>query len=166
MDKSNIIDLVIERKKFKSYKVISRGQYSASVNVDYENKEKSKSILIITKKEIEKRKIDLQELQNQFTVKVLHQEYLCKLQTYIIYTDSGECTLKEKLEDKVFKKSPQAIESIVSWLRDAAHGFKKLHSKGYVHLNINSTTLMITSTGKLKIGGIDKARSCSTQEKR
>lgn len=88
---------------------------------------------------------------------------MCSLQTYLIYTDSEIYTMKNKVADKDFRKSPDAINSICSWISDVALGLKKFHSNGYVHLNIHSATIMITAANTAKIGGFNFTRHISTQ---
>lgn len=166
MDRQNIIDLVIEKKQFRSYKIITGGRYSATVELDYQDKESKRSVLILTKEAVECRKFDFERIQNQYTVQALEFEYMCSLQTYLIHTDTGDYTLSDKMQDKDFTKSPDAVDSVCNWIRDASLGLKKIHSEDFVHLNINSKAIMITSNNRAKIGCFDFARRSSTQNER
>lgn len=166
MDQDNIIDLVIQKKQYQSYKMISQGRFSASIEIDYQHKDKKTGLLIITKKEIECRKFDFDKLQNQYTIQALQYEYLTKLKTYIIQTTTGEFTLQDKIEDKDFRKSQDAIETVCNWLKDISMGLKKIHSNGHVHLNLHPTTIMITSDHRAKIGGFDFAINSTMQNHR
>lgn len=166
MDDQNIIDLVIEKKQFRSYKIVTGGRYSATVELDYQDKETKTSVLILTKDTVECRKFDFERIQNQYTVQALEFEYMCSLQTYLIHTDTGDYTLSDKVQDKAFCKSPNAVDSICNWIRDASLGLKKIHSEGFVHLNIHSKTIMITSNNRAKIGGFHFTRHSSTQNER
>lgn len=166
MDEVNIIDLVIDKKRFQSWKVISRGKFSASVDVDYEEKQKKKAVLILKKSEMESRKFDVEEIQNAYTIQAIEYEYLCKLQTYLIYTETTDCTLEDKVADKHFRKSQASIETICNWIKDVSLGLKKIHQNSYVHLNIHPRVIMITSDNRAKIGGLDFARHSSTQANR
>lgn len=118
MDQENIIDLVIQKKQYQSYKMISRGRFSASIETDYQDKKKKTALLIMTKNDLESRKFDFDGIQNQYTIQALQYEYMTKLQAYIIHTTTGEHTLQDKIQDKVFRKSPDAIETVCNWIRD------------------------------------------------
>lgn len=163
MDQENIIDLVIEKKQFRSWKVISRGKFSATIEVDYKEKEKRKAMLILSKNESDKRRFDIEKIQNGYTIQVTEHEYMCKLRTYILYTECTEYTLQDKVADKVFRKSVGALDTVCNWIKDVSLGLKKIHNNGYVHLNIHPSIIMITSDNRAKISGLDFARHSSTQ---
>lgn len=145
MDQNNIIDSVIEKKQFQSYKVISRGKFAATIEVDYKEKQKKKSILILSKIEWDNRRFDIENIQNGFTVKAIKYEYMCKLQIYIIYTEMAEHTLKDKVADKGFPRSPGALEAVCKCIKEVSLGLKKIHGNSYLHLNIQPKTILITS---------------------
>lgn len=159
----DLIDLVIEKKQFCSYKVISRGAFSATIEVDHKDKQKKTSVLVLAKNESEIRKFDFQKMQNCHTVQVFQYEYMCKLQTYLIHTEAGECSLQNKIDDKLFQKSTTAIESLFTWIKQLSLGLKQLHSNSYVHLNISTKTIIITADNRAKISCFDFARHVSAQ---
>lgn len=165
MDQNNLIDLITDKKRFRCYKVISRGRFSATIDLNYQDKEKKQSVLILRKEESDARKFDFEKMQNQYTVQASQYEYMCRLQTYLIYTEADGCTLKNRVSDKVFQKSPGAIESIFNWIKEVTLGLKKLHDSEYVHLNIQSSSIMITSANRAKIGVFNFARHTSTMNK-
>lgn len=166
MDQENIVESVIEKKQFRSWKVISRGQFSATIEVDYKDKQQKAAILILSKKEAENRQFDFEKITNQYTLQAIQYEYICKLKTYLIYTETTENTFQDKVADKNFRKSPEAIPSVCNWIKEISLGLKQMHTKGYVHLNIHLSTIMITSDNRAKIGGFDYARNTSTQNDR
>lgn len=166
MDQANIIDLVVEKKRFKSWKVISKGNFSATIEVDYQEKEKKKTMLILSKIESDKRRFEFENVQNGYTIQALEYEYMCKLQTYIIYTECTEYTLHDKIADKVFRKSSESIELVCNWIKEISLGLKKIHYNSYVHLNIHPKVILITADNKAKIGGFDFSRHSSTQTSR
>lgn len=162
MDEANIIDQIIDYEKYRSYKSISRGRFAATIEIDYKDKQEKKAVLIMTKKEAERRKIDFQNMENPFIVKALQFEYLSKFQSYIMHTEIGECSLQDKINDKIFQKSPDAIDSILNWIKQVTMGLKKLHSDGFVHLNLRASCIVIFPDNKAKLGGMDFARHSST----
>lgn len=166
MNQENLVDLVIDKKQFRNYKLISRGRYSATIDLDYQNKEKRTSVLILAKEESEARMFDFEKVENEYTVRAIEYEYNCRLQAYLVYTDAGECTLQNKLGDKAFRKCPGAIEAIFDWIKAVTLGLKKLHSDSYVHLNLQASSILITSENKAKIGVLNFARHSSTLNKR
>lgn len=166
MDDNNLMELVIEQKQFDSYKMISRGMFSATIELDCTDKENKRSVIVLLKKESENRKFHFENIQNPYTVQALEYEYICRLQTYLIYTETGEYTLKDKVADKVFRKSPGAIETVFNWIKEASLGLKQLHSKDYVHLNIKTSSIIIMSDNRAKIGCLDFVRHTSTENER
>lgn len=166
MDQRNVIDSVIEKKHFASYKVISRGRYSATLEVADKDKGEKAAVLVLTKKESESRRFDFDKIENPYTVKASKHESICRLQTYLIYTETGLCTLADKVNDKSFRKSPEAIEWLFNWIKEIAMGMKKLHSTGFVHLNLQPRCIMIDSDNRAKIGGFDSTRHASTVKQR
>lgn len=166
MEEVNIIDLIIDKKQFRSYKFISRRKFASTIEIDYEDKQKKTSVLILTKKESEHRKFDYDAMQNPYIVKAIQFEYLCRFQCYLIHTEAGEYSFQDKVNDKDFRQSLDAIESIFNWIKQATMGLKKLHSDGFVHLNIRGSCIMIFSDNRAKLAGFDKARHSSTLDKR
>lgn len=162
MDQNNLIDLIAEKKRFRCYKVISRGRFSATVDFDYQDKMKKQSVLTLMKEESDARKFDFEKIQNPYTVQAIQYEYMYGLQTHLIYLEIAECTLQNKVGDKDFQKSPLAIESIFNWIKEVTMGLKKLHHNDYVHLKVQSSCIMITSKNRAKIGVLDFARHTST----
>lgn len=166
MDERNAIDLVIEKKQFPFHKVISQGRFSATIEVSDKDERKKTAVLILTKKESERRGFDFDKIQNPYTVKAIQNEYICRLQTYLIYTETGVYTLEDKVNDKSFRKSPNAIECVLDWIKDISMGLKKLHTTGYAHFNLRAKCIAIDSNNRAKIGGFDFTRHISTQNKR
>lgn len=166
MDEANVIDLIIDKKQFRSYKIISRGKFAATIDIDYEHKQKKSTVLILTKKEAEIRKFDFDVMENPYLVKSLQFEYLCKFQSYLIHTETGEYSLEDRVKDKLFRESPDAIESVFNWIKQGTMGLKKLHSDGFVHLNIRGSSIMIFSDNRAKLGVFDLARHSSTMDNR
>lgn len=165
-DQENVIDLVIEKKQFPFYKVISRGRFSATIEVTDKDKGKKSAVLIMTKKESESRLFDFDIIQNPYTVKALQHEYICRLQTYLTYTETGQYTLADKVNDKSFRKTAEAIERILDWIKEISLGIKKLHSDGYVHFNLKANCIIIDSNNRAKVGGFDFTRHNSAQNAR
>lgn len=166
MEKDDIIDLALKKKQLYPYKIVSRGKFSASIELDNKQKIKKKALLVITQKELECRKFDFEEIQNEYTIKATEYEYALLLRTYIIHTTTEEYSIQDKIQDKVFRKSSEAITTICNWMRDISLGLKKIHSSEYVHLNLHLTTILITQENRAKIAGFDYARHYTTQNKR
>lgn len=154
------------KKQFRNYQLISRERFSATIDLDYQKKEKRTSVLILMKEESEARMFDFEKIENQYTVRAFQYEYNCRLQAYLVYTDADECTLQNKIGDKAFRKCPAAIEAIFNCIKAVTLGLKKLHSDNYVHLNLQASSIMITSENNAKIGVLDFARHSSTMNKR
>lgn len=165
-DQDFFIDFVTQAKRFYSYKVISSGKFSASIEVDYQNKDKKRAVLIMQKKELEYKEFDWDKLKSSHVVQAINHEYLPKLQTYVFYTESGESTLEEKISDKNFRKTMGAIESIFKWIKEASLGIKHLHKNSYVHLNICTRSIIITRENTAKVGCLDYCRSSYLEIKR
>lgn len=166
MDPKNLVDLVAEKKQFCSYKVISRGKFAATIEVDQKDQQKKSSVLIMTEKDLEIKGFDFEKMQNSYTVQATQYEYLTKLQTYLIYTETGACTLQAKMDDKIFRKSYGAIELLFLWIKQISLGLKQLHANSCVHLNISTKAIIITSDNRAKIGCFDFARNFSTAMER
>lgn len=166
MYQSNIIDSIIEKKQFPSYKVISRGRFSATIEVKDKDKGKKTAVLVLTKEESESKRFDFDKIQNPYTVKALQHEYMCRLQAHLIYLEAGQCTLEDKVKDKSFRKSSHAIECILDWIKEISMGIIQLHAKGYVHFNLKSSCIIIDANNRAKIGGFEFTRHTSTQNER
>lgn len=76
MDQENIVELVIEEKQFRSWKVISRGQSSATIEVDYKDKQQKAAILILSKQEAKNRQFDFEKIINPYTLQAIQYEYM------------------------------------------------------------------------------------------
>lgn len=159
MDQKNVIDEILEKKNFRSSKLISRGSFSATIQL--QRKGEKRSVLLITKNELQSRKFELDKLQSQHTVQVLNYGYLSQYQTYLICTGSGE-KLQDRVKDEDFRRSPVALHYLCQWITEVALGLTEIHAKGYNHLNISSTTVIIDKDKTAKIGGFDYARHSST----
>lgn len=166
MDRNYFIDFVAQAKHFDSYKVISRGNFSATIEVDYQNKEKKRAVLMMTKKELECKAFDWDKLNNFHIIQPVAHEYLPKLQTYVFYTETGESTLEDKIKDKHFRRSSGAMELILKWCKEACLGIKHIHSNNYVHLNICTKSIIVTSENVAKVGALDYCRSAFSKNKR
>lgn len=165
-DQNFFIDLVTQAKHFYSYKVISSGKFSATVEVDYQKTDKKHVVLMIKKKELEYREFHWEKLKSPHVVKAVHHEYLPKLQTYVFHIESGESTLEDKISDKNFRKSVGAIESIIKWIKESSLGIKHLQKNSYVHLNICTKSIIITHENTAKVGCLDYCRSSYLEIKR
>lgn len=165
-DQNFFIDMVTQSKRFYSYKVISSGKFSATLEVDYQNKDQKRAVLIMLKREFEYKQFDWDKLKSPHVVQAIGHEYLPRLQTYVFYTETGGCTLEDKISDKQFRKSVTAIESILKWIKEASLGMKSIHSNSYVHLNICTKSIIITRENIAKIGCLDYCRSSSLEIKR
>lgn len=166
MDKNFFIDFVAQTKHFDSYKVISNGNFSATIEVDYQNKEKKRAVLMMRKKELEYKEFDWHKLNSFHIVQPVQHEYLPKLQTYVFYTEAGEATLEDKIKDKHFRRSSGAIELILKWCKEACLGIKHIHSNNYVHLNICAKSIIVTSGNVAKVGALDYCRRAFLENER
>lgn len=132
------LDFVIQEKSFDVVKVIECGYFGGSITVKQNEPATDIKVNILKVEYVGKKECMWEKFNHRNILPLLKLEYLQKSAPYLFYLPAEEITHKAKIEDKLFKKDPQALRKLLSWLTDVADVAQYLHNTGYAHLNIQS----------------------------
>lgn len=150
MPPRNILDEVLQVKRFNKHKVIEADLFGYTIAVENDTGEKM-AVKIIADDNLGSNEKQWETLHNHHVLPLINYEYLSNIKVHLFYTIVPTYTLKDLITDKEFKNNPDAIRKITKWIKEAAAGIQYIHESGYNHLNISAKNIAITEDGSTKI---------------
>lgn len=145
------LESVIKEKAFDVIRVTQCGNFGASLVVKHNWAENECKVQILKKTLAGEKEIDCRKLNHRNLLPLLKFEYIKNADSYLLYWPVEEYTLHEKIQDRLFRRNPQALWKIINWLKEASDGLDYLHSSGYAHCDLQTKNLIINKNDVLQI---------------
>lgn len=147
----NILDEVLQIKRFKKHKIIEADQFGYTIAVENDTEENRMAVKIISDGNLNSNEKQWDTFHNHHVLPLINYEYLPNLKANLFYTIVPLYTLQDLIRDKKFQNNPDAIRKVTKWFKEASAGIQYLHQSGYSHLNISAKNIVIVKDGGAKI---------------
>lgn len=160
------LDAIIEEKSFNVSKVIEYGYFGGSVIIKHNEVNPEIKVKILKTHYVGENEKEWRNFNHSNILPLLKMEYLQKSDSYLFYSPAEDTTLREKVEDNLFRKDPQALRRLINWLKDVADVTEYFHATGYTHLNIQEQNMVITKDEVLQISDFHYVSSRNSRTSR
>lgn len=148
---SNLIDKVLEKKKFHLYSVTEFGNFGPTINIKYSLLENEYAVKILQQENIGPEELQWYQLYNENIHSLITIEFVENVDVFLFYTEAWNYSLKEIMEQKLLKKRQDGMTMALKWVKEVANGLMYLHKKNLFHLNISTENIVITDNDIAKI---------------
>lgn len=148
---NNVIDKVLEKKRFHLYSITEFGIFGPTINVKYPPMKNEYSVKILTQDNIGKEELEWYKLYNENIISLIHIEFVEKIDVFLFYSEDWDYTLKEINQNSFLKNSTDGMCRVIKWIKEIAEGIKYMHRKNFYHLNICTENIVITDKDQAKI---------------
>lgn len=145
------LDSVIQEKSFDVTEITEYGYFGGTVILKQNETRGNVKVRIVREGYLGEKESEWRSLKHLNILPLLKMEYLQKNDSYLFYSPLEETTLQKKVEEKEFRKDPEALLKMITWLKEIADAVQYLHSIGYAHLNIQANSMIITEANVLQI---------------
>lgn len=148
--RKDILEEIIQKKGFTNQKVIEEDLSSSTVTV-YNNINEKIVVKIVEDDELGEKEKQWHNLKHYHVLPLNSYEYEPGAKLHLFYSAVPYYTLKDVIAEKSFRNSPDAIQKLIMWFKQAADAMQYIHKSGYQHLNISSKCIAITKDETVKI---------------